>query len=297
MWYRTRVSNSWAFTTVNGMVASPDNASYLIPPMQAFWVRASGTGNTTLDLTNNMVLQDNNTGNKLKAPAVANTDRQMVRLQVSNTTNTDELVIYTDANALNTFDTYDSPKMSNESADIPEISCIVGDESLVINGLNSLMLDTALPIRFVTKTANTFTFKANQVSNLPEGVKVMLSDNGTEFDLTNGAEYNFSSDIADNANRFSLIFRSAGTTSGLTGSKLNTSTSVFVNANGELVVKTSAPLSANATVSIYNAIGQQIGLQTLTSSMSIANVARTAGVYWVKLNNDGEVVTRKLVIK
>ena len=297
MWYRTRVSGGWAFTTVNGMVASPDNASYLIPPMQAFWVRASGTGNTTLDLTNNMVLQDNNTSNKLKAPAAANTDRQMVRLQVSNSTNTDELVIYTDASALNSFDTYDSPKMSNESADIPEISSIVGSEYLVINGLNSLMLDTALPIRFVTKTANTFTFKANQVSNLPEGVKVMLSDNGTEYDLTNGAEYDFSSDVADNTNRFSIIFRSAGTTTGLTGSKLNTSTSVFVNANGELVVKTSAPLSANATVSIYNAIGQQIGLQTLTSSMSISNVARTAGVYWVKLNNDGEVVTRKVVVK
>ncbi len=289
MWYRTKTSGSWAFTTVNGSgVASPANVSYLIPPMQAFWVRASTVGNSNLELTNDMVFHDNNSGNKLKAPAVSNTERQMLRLQVSNAINTDELVIYTDAQALNSFDNFDSPKMSNESADIPEISSVVDDQSLVINGLNSLTLDSPIPLRFMTKTANTFTFKANQVSNLPEGVKVILNDNGTEFDLTNGAEYNFTSNISDNTSRFSLLFRAPGVTTGIDkASKLNTQ--VFVNAANQITII--APEKSN--YSIYNAVGQLIENGNVKSKLQTANYKLQTGIYVVKVNNQ----STKVIIK
>jgi hypothetical protein len=50
-------------------------------------------------------------------------------------------------------------------------------------------------------------------------------------------------------------------------------------------------------MSVYNAIGQQISIQPMTSSSTIATAARTAGVYWVKISNDGEVVTRKVIVR
>lgn len=292
MWYRTKVSGSWAFSTVNGSgVASPENVSYLIPPMQAFWVRASTVGNSNLELTNNMVVQDNNASNKLKAPAAAKTELQMVRLQVSNSTNTDELVIYTDAQALNSFDTYDSPKMSIEGDDFPEISSIVDNESLVINGLNSLTLNTALPIRFVTKTANTFTLKANQVSNLPEGVKVILKDYATEFDLTSGAEYNFTSDITDTSNRFSLIFRSPGAITSL-NKTVDNSIIAYSNNKG-IAIKVNDEKLIGAEIFIYNALGQKVINKQLSGSIMNIDDSFVPDVYTIKVNN----ITKKVIVK
>jgi hypothetical protein len=292
MWYRTKVSGSWDFSTVNGLgESSPENVSDMIPPMQAFWVRASTTGSSTLSLTNDMVFHDNNASNKMKAPAASNTDRTRIRLQVSNGTKTDELLIYTDAKSLNSFDTYDSPKMSNENVDIPEISCIVGTESLVINGLNDLMLDTALPLRFMTKTANSFTLKANQVSNLPQGVRVILKDDVTEFDLTNGTSYNFTSDIADNTNRFSIIFRSPSVISGLENNN-TVNFNVYANAKGQLTV--SLPLlTGNDVVAVYNSTGQRVMSQKLTNTQTLLNNTFAAGVYVVRVNE----VSHKVIVK
>ncbi|MGB4575396.1 MAG: hypothetical protein WBI06_00655, partial [Paludibacter sp.] len=187
MWYRTKVSGSWNFSTVNGSgVASPANVSHMIPPMQAFWVRASTVGNSTLYLTNDMVFHDDNATNKLKAPSSSKAERQIVRLQVSNATNTDELVIYTDADASNGYDRFDSPKFEEENM-VTQIYTTAGNEKLVINGMNSIPLDTEISLGFVPGNATTFSLKANEISNLPSDVKVILKDNGNngvETDLT-----------------------------------------------------------------------------------------------------------------
>jgi hypothetical protein len=291
MWYRTKVSGSWAFTTVNGSgVASPNNASALIPPMQAFWVRASTVGNSTLDLTNNMVSHDNNATNKLKAPAA---ERQMVRLQVSNAVNTDELVIYTDSRALNTFDTFDSPKMSNEAEDFPEISSVVDSENLVINGLNSLISDTEMPVHFMTKTANTFTLRANQVSNLPEGYKVILKDNETEFDLTNGNVYTFSSGVADDADRFSLVFRSPGVTTNLNGP----ATEVFVHASHHAISIFNNSIQSEVNVQVFNTFGQLVHAQQLSKNNETLNKVFAPGVYMVTTKINNQPVNAKVIVK
>lgn len=290
MWYRTNVSGSWAFSTVDGLGNKvPANVSDLIPPMQAFWVRASTVGNSTLDLTTTMLAHDIASDNKLKAPATTASERTKVRLQVSNATETDELLIYTDAHASNSFDWYDSPKMSNADANIPEISTVVGCENLAINGLNSLILDTELPIRYMTKTANAFTLKVNELSNLPEGIKVILKDNGIEFDLTNGQEYNFSSDVADNTNRFCLIFRAPGFTTDLNSDKLKSQTLAFTNANNQITII--AP--EKSSYAIYNAVGQLIESGILNTKYETRNNKLTAGMYIVKVNNLSTRVTIK----
>ncbi len=281
MWYRTNVGGGWGFSTVNGAgEKSPANVSDLIPPMQAFWVRVSTVGNSTLDLTTAMLAHDNASTNKMKAPAAPTTERTKVRLLVSNSTNTDELLIYTDAQASNNFDMYDSPKMSNSNVNIPEISTFTDGESLVINGLNSLTLDAEIPVRFMTLTANSFTLKANEISNLPEGIKVILKDNGNEFDLTNGAEYSFSSDVADNSNRFSLLFRSPGISTDLEN-KLNEQAQVFVNAANQITIIA----AEKSNYVIYNAVGQLIENGVINTKRETRSTKLKAGVYVVKVNN------------
>jgi len=303
-WFRTKAGNVYKNATVNVAVPSSpvivDNGvnttiTTLIPPMQAYWVRVNAElTSTNYTVTNTMREHIDNAGNRLKAPKVNET--KLIRLLVSNGTNTDEAVVYFNNNASNAFDRYDSPKMFNSNTAIPEIYTQIGSDKLVINGMNAIPFDTELPLGFYAGAEGIYNLKANELLNL-ENVQIILKDGVTEFDLTNGNAYEFNSTISNNNTRFSLIFRTSGSVNGLDNTKLDTSTSAFVNANGELVIKTSAPLSANATVSIFNAIGQKISSQPITTGMSISNVSRTAGVYWVKLTSDGEVVTRKVVVK
>ena len=68
--------------------------------MQAFWVRTKANSNV-LTLNKDMRSHAPATNKSLKALAARNVDNTLVRLQVSNGTNTDEAVIYFSANAAN----------------------------------------------------------------------------------------------------------------------------------------------------------------------------------------------------
>jgi len=80
------------------------------------------------------------------------------------------------------------------SALATQLYTTVGTEKLVINGMNSIQLDTPIGIGFVPGTASSFSIIANEVSNLPANVKVILRDyeKNTETDMTDGtAVYTF----------------------------------------------------------------------------------------------------------
>ncbi len=301
MWYRTKEAGGYKFYTYNGTAAAygggevgiPANVSSKIPPLQAFWVRAEG-GHGILSFANSQRTHLSGT-NPLKAPAAKQNVQQLIRLQVSNNTNNDEAVLYFNSNASNGYDAFDSPKMSNGSAAIPEIYTVAGTEQVAINGMNTLPLDTEIPLGFMTKTSNAFTLKASELTNLPEGVKVILKDNATEFDLTNGADYSFSSDVANSTGRFSIIFRSAGVATWLLDS-YDANVLVYRTANNQIQVKINAEISANASVSVYNSVGQKLVNKRLTSNESIVDGISAAGIYVVAVTNNGKTTNRKVVI-
>lgn len=306
-WFRTKkADNSYVFATVNVADVTPvivnnganTTVTSYIPPMQAYWVRVdAGKASTNYTVSNSMRHHADDNGNKLKAPK--SNSQQLLRLNVTGAGGSDEAVVYFSPKATNSLDRYDSPKMSNNNVAIPEIYTLAGAEKLVINGMGELNPSVELPLGFTTGQTNNFSISALELKNFASDIQVILKDKlqNTEFDLTSGQAYGFNSGVVNDASRFSIIFKTAGSVTGLDNKKLDTNTSVFVNANGELVVKTSALLGANARVDVFNAIGQHVGSKTMTSDMTISNVARTAGVYWVKLTNDGESITRKVVVK
>ena len=300
MWYRTKVAKQgepvtyeYKFWTVNGDgVGTPATASKNIPPMQAFWVRAAASGN--LALTNDMRLHESATTNQLKAPAAKNSELQLIRLQVNNGINTDETVLYVSDNAANGFDTYDAPKMSNENATIPEIYTTLGTERIVINAMHSIPLDQPIGLGFVPGSAASFSIKANEVSNLPADVKVILKDNVTlaETDLTDGtAVYQFSPETTS-ADRFSVIFRSSSTTTGLNNNNVNGSSVYWINNQG-LTFRTNDDKLVGGNISVYNAIGQKLLSKKITGTSMNIDFNYTPDVYIVKVNN----VTAKVIVK
>lgn len=301
MWYRTKASGTWDFVTINGDgVKSPLDATptKYIPPMQAFWVRAKNTGVSTLKITDAMRAHagttENPSPNILKAPASKNSELTMLRLQVSNGSNTDEAVIYTSANAVNGLDTYDAPKMSNENVAIPEIYTTLGTEHIVINAMKTMPLDTPIGLGFVPGSATSFSIKANEISNLPADIKVILKDNVSlaETDLTDGlSSYTFSPETIS-GDRFSIIFRTSGSVTGLNNGSDN-KLMVYWNNNNGITVRTNDDKLIGSNVTVYNALGQQLISKKLSSTSMNIDFNFVPDVYVVKVNN----VTTKVIVK
>ncbi len=301
IYYRTTTglvnnTDAWSNKSINASSgeASPEETTNIIPPMQAFWVKAIANGTLTL---NSNLTKSHNSSNPLKAPSVKNSDRKRLRLQVHNGTRTDETLLFFDEKASNDYDNFDSPRFEDTKA-VTQIYSLLGTEKLVMNGMKEMILNNEIPLGFVAGQASSFSLSAIEFKNFDADIQVLLKDKVTnaEFNLTGGLAYQFNTAAENDANRFSVIFRTSGSANGLDNTMLNNNTNVFVNANGELIVKTAIALNADARVAVYNAVGQLINLQAFEDGKAVVSAARIAGVYTVKISNDGEVVTRKIVV-
>jgi len=310
IWYRTKnASGNPVFDTFGAIshlgTHNNNNSSIdvteFIAPMQAVWVRVN-TGTTgTVGFDNSMRSHNDQTipTNRLKAPAnrlkvPAATTQQVLRLQVSNGINSDEAIILFNTNAADGYDAYDSPKMSNNIATIPEIYTLAGSEQVVINGLSSVNVNPELTLGFTTGAANTFTIKATEISNFEEGTKIILKDNllDTEKELTIGTDYSFSSPITTTDTRFTVLFKTAGIITAFDNNKAETLT-VFQQ-NGHITINSNNALPG--TVTVYNAMGQKlIGVPT-TGTNTVLNRNFVPGVYLVTVTVGGNNTTKKILI-
>ncbi|MEI6554475.1 MAG: ice-binding family protein [Paludibacter sp.] len=296
IWYRTVAGSEYVFQTynANGEIGVPVEVTGIIPPIQSFWVRVN-IGGGTLTLDNSMRLHDGSS-NRLKVPAKV-TNNQIVRLEVSNGINSDETVLYFNNNALEGFDNFDSPKMSNNNINIPEIYTMVGSEKVVINGLQKISIDRELPLGFVTLSTDNFTIRANELSNIPADIKLILLDKleNVETNLTSGNAYTFSSSAANTVDRFSLIFGSAGSITGNNAANLNQNTLIFTNSANRITVLYKDDLKNNPNVTVYNSTGQEVANQQITNNKSIINQPLKSGLYLVKVNCGAQSITRKVI--
>jgi hypothetical protein len=242
-------------------------------------------------------MRSHNTGgtNALKAPKNLANGIQLLRLNVSNGASADEAVIYANTDATNAFDLYDAPKYFNTAgSNQPEIYTQVGNEKLVINAMNELSQGTEIPIGFATEKENDFTISVSEFRNFDSDMQVILKDKqaNTEFNLSNGQRYKFSSSVVNDANRFSLIFRVSGNATNLNNlKKLNAQ--VFVNVTNQIVID--SPEVTN--VAIYNVMGQKHYESLLASTKTTINKAFNAGVYFVELSINGQSEIQKVIIR
>ena len=297
IWYRTQVAGAYAFHTYNatGGIGTPSSVTGEIPPMQAFWVRVNAGGGTLA--FNNSMRSHGSGSNPLKVQSTTNSQQKILRLQVSNGKNNDEAVIYFNTDASDSYDAYDSPKMTNANASIPEIFTLAGTEKVVINGLNTLPAKEELPLGFTTGEANTFTIKANRISNFDTDTKVILRDKllNTEQELTTGTSYSFASDATSTINRFGIIFRSALTTTSINKIANEQNIEIYKNANNQIEVNFLGDISVNSSVQVYNSLGQLLISKQLTDTKTIIQSPNYSGVFMVKVVSGEKNTTKKVV--
>ncbi|MCX6308635.1 MAG: T9SS type A sorting domain-containing protein, partial [Bacteroidia bacterium] len=300
MWYRSNEAGTYKFYTYNGTAAGygggeigvPANVSNLIPPMQAFWVKVEG-GTGVLAFTNAMRSHVVGT-NPLKS--ATQSAQQILRLEVSNAGNTDEAVVYFNANASNGYDAFDSPKMMNGPTSIlPDIFTSAGTENLVINGMGAIPYNTEIPLCFNrnASTATTFTLKASEVSNMDDGTMVYIKNNltGEQQLISDGSAYSFASSAIGSDPAFSLLFKAPGSITGLEESD-NGNTLVYANANKQLIIQTKSAIK-NGMISVYNSVGQRLINQCMTGDKTVLQEAFIPGFYVVKVN----AISHKLIVK
>lgn len=311
IWYRTWASGGGGmiFDTYDGSVGTGNGingtVSSLIPPMQGFWVKVDAdpvlpatTSTGTITYHNNDRSHKSTTTNLLRSKASGLTLSGIVRLRVSNGLNSDETILVGDVNALDVIDIYDSPKMKNNNTQIPEIYTLVGTEELVINHLNSISADKELTLGFRPGKVGEFSFVANELSNIDPDVNVILKDKKLqiEYNLTAGSVYTFNSDESETVSRFSIIFKSASVT---TNQQILNSNNVFVssNYNNQLLIQINGEISSNCDVSVYNSIGQKLISERLTQNIHVFDNMLVPGVYIVSLNNGGQTMIKKVIVK
>ena len=316
MWYRTQnpgqptgnpvVPPYYVFDTYNETANTGTNnngiaVTQYIPPMQAFWVRVKpaidlGSTTGTLALTNAMRSHASGT-NRLKVRSAVNTAQQLLRLQVSNGTSSDEAIVLFNPAASNGFDDFDSPKMSNGNSAIPEIYSLAGTEQVVINGMKEMTPNLELPLGFSTGQSNSFSIKASEISNLSSDTRVVLKDKllNTEQELSTGTPYSFTSGVTNTSSRFSILFKSVSVINA-TSNVAETSSYVFRNQNNQIIVNYSGRLSDDASIAVYNVMGEkQIAMKMINSS-TLINQELPSGVYLVTITNSGTKATKRVII-
>jgi hypothetical protein len=304
VWYRIN-NGGYNFDTYNITSAVTTGNSGLavtsyIPPMQAFWVRvASGKSTATINLLNANRGHQDNINNKFRAPAQKNLTQQLVRLQVSNGLTTDEAVLYSNPNASDNFDNYDSEKMFNNSISVAELYLKADTNKLVIDGLKSIPINTEIPLGFSTlkKGSNSYSIKASELSNLSADTQVILKDNqnlsSPENDITSGTPYTFTSDSVTTESRFSVIFKSTSIASGL-NAEISNNILVYKNANNQITISNLKNLSGN--VHVYNSLGQIITEKPLNGIKTVIDRPLKAGIYIVTVSDSVKNTTKKVIL-
>ena len=316
IWYRTYtgggdMGNGMEFETYNSAlgIAIPATLNNFIPPVQGFWVRVNNDGTGTepiqstgmIYLTNAMLSHagtvDNPSTNRLKSPDAS--IEQVIRLTVTNGENGDETVIATNVNALDSYDIYDSEKMSNNNVDIPEIYTLAGSEQLSINGLNSITDSKEVILGFQPGQAGNFKIEATEISNLESNMNVILIDKLTGINkvLTVGTPYSFSTDALKTNDRFIIRFKSGSIYTGVDNAYDNRNVLIFFNLHNWITVTCNDRNFNASSVSIYNAAGQKLWQQKLTNTTTEINSVFIPGIYMVTVNTGDQSVTRKMIIK
>jgi len=307
IWYRTHTGSQMQFDTFDGTIGTGNGingvVSQNIPPMQAFWVKVDADSSTgSLVLNNSMRLHKDQRIATSRLRSATFSDPQILRLKVTNGMNGDEAIVVANPNASDDYDSYDSPKMTNANAVIPEIYTLAGNEETVINYINSISPNKELALGFRAGVSDTFTIKATQLTNFDTDTKIILKDNvlNTENDITDGTPYSFSSDIADDATRFTIVFKSASGTTGIDNygydnSKVDAMI-VYKNAINQIVVNRKKTNDQEGTLTVYSVIGQKMLETPTTGTSTIINKQLASGVYLVTLSVAGKKLTKKVII-
>jgi len=293
IWYRTH-------TTGGAMIAVTYNASSgegtyngnytgleatgIIPPGQAFWVRVEvGETEGSVSFTNLMRSHGSQTS-IYKQEAEEGT----VRLHLSNGTLSDETIIHFTTDAEDSYDDFDSQKMWMNN--LPQLYTTVGTDSLTINGLFSIETNPVVDIGIKTPAAGDYTITASSITLTEE---VWLEDRvlNTFQHLNVNPVYAFATDAGNIGDRFALHFGEMA----VVGVAENGSTTHVFAADGVVNVSIGSNIT-NGNITILDMAGRTMQTAVISGSRTVVATDLNTGIYLVRIETAKGAETHRVML-
>lgn len=268
-------------------VTGVNGATNEIASMQGFFVKASASG--TFSANNTARVASESTA-FYKTDAVQPDE---IRLLLSNTVNSDEVVAYSDPNATMNYDAgIDALKMSGGST--VYMSYKHAGQEMAINAVNAVTVQTEFPLVLWAKETGTYTLSASElnvtglITYLKDATTNTLTDlrSNTVSIPLNGGE--------TSEGRYSVVFEEVQNPTGIANVK-ESNIQIYA-AEGKVIVQRSS--NSNANITITNMLGQAVVETTSETNRTIIPVDNTNPWYAVvRVQEAGKVKVSKVLVR
>ncbi len=252
--------------------------SQFIPPMQGFFIEASGAGTLTLTDANR---SHNGAGTFYK-----DYNPDLVVLEASNGNYSDQAWIHFNENAGVEHDgIYDAYKrISTSNVELPQLFSITPEGTFL--SVNGLPETNSVPLGFTAVESGVFTINAIETGDFEHiYLEDLLTNNVTNL-LTNSYTFNYNS--GDQVERFVLHFNT------LAVSDLSEQlASIYTEGH---TVHINLPEKTDGQVMVYNTTGQLILSDKWSSDHHELTLNQT-GFYILKIQLNDQVISKKVFIK
>jgi len=297
-WIRNSMNTSYESYNATSNLSTNNGSgqtTQFIPPMQGFWIYAYTTP-CSLRMDNGDRVHSSNA---LHTPM----HNQVVRLNLNDGKTSDQAVVYENENASNGIEEYDTDKFMDENHH--QVYFLEGMKQVSLDGLNDATAKQKVDMGIQITAAGTYTINAAEL-----GVEedVMLEDKFTHTfqDMKLNSTYSFTSNAGTFNNRFVLHFtltpstETAIETETVTvGETVGESEGVNVYTTTGQQVKvwvTNTTDFQNATVKVYDAIGNMVERKNMTSNELLLDLNTATGVYLVEVTGAAKTFTKKVFI-
>jgi hypothetical protein len=274
------------------------NSSYAvtsyIAPMQSFWITVNPSTTGTLSMTKAML------SHQPTAPGLKDLTSfpAFERLNLVDGSFTDQVVVYTDAEANAELEAFDSKKFFLPN--VAQVYCKVGNDKLVINALKKGKAQTSAPL--TVELPSTKVYKFEMAESFVENGLVILEDRqeGIFQDMGINPTYEFFGNSGVIADRFVLHFQlpNGASNEGQAGVEDLTSSQIAVisNQNGSILVSLSADLTATGEVQVLDAAGRLIQTTAIKGQDTKLQITEGTGVYFVRVSTPMKSETKKVLV-
>jgi hypothetical protein len=286
IWYRSGGQFSTYNWSTHSGTGTPTGQKY-IPAMQAFWVKvSSGKTSGTINIQNADRLHSAQDFYKKES------ETNIFRMNVSDGTLTDDIIVSFYTNAADVFENYDSRKMFSTDDNYPQLFSLTSDNvNVVINSYPELDIneERVVSLGFKTGVAGSFTLNATNMNDFYPSIPLYLEDvqQGVLQDLRQTASYTFSSAVVNDINRFKLHFGNM-----ITSVPSFTETQASVYASDNIIYVFTPKI---ATIEVYDMLGNLIMNQKSILGLNklLLNIS---GIYMVKVQTETQITTKKIMI-
>ena len=291
--------------SVNGVGGNANSPQPIVVSSQGYFVRVSAgqtSGAVNLDNSNRVTTF----GPQPSFGRGTADTRPQVALTLQGASVADAAYVYFQAGATAGKDVeFDASKLPNSHG--LNLTSLAAGEALAINGLPVLGTATVLvPLNVAAPQAGSYALKADALANLA-GTTVTLIDalTSTRTVLAAGTSYAFALASTTAAGRFSLEFRPTGALATTPAQALAAQTQLFPNP-ASASFRVQLPVLGSKTAvqaTLLNALGQTVLRRSLSAAAGQAIDAEfdvralAAGVYTLRLDVAGTLVTRKVVVE